>query len=240
MSTRPFDWSAPPTELDLDQLERRARKATAGPWRAGQVANEHAVWAHDPNALGQERLLLRMNEHFENVDDRVYLASLPPEIALELIARARRGGTKQPLVVRTARVASDRGDRLDITRKSGREGLFLAPSWELLNPVLVARKALDAARAARTDADELARATLGFVEAWDAYVVGYRDQMRASYRSHRDAWDALLARSSVTLVCYCTDHLHCHRTLLATQILPALGAHYAGEVEARTNRKTKQ
>lgn len=49
-----------------------------------------------------------------------------------------------------------------------------------------------------------------------------------SYRDHRAAWDALLARDEVTLVCYCTDAAHCHRTVLSG-ILGKLGATVCGE-----------
>ena len=63
---------------------------------------------------------------------------------------------------------------------------------------------------------------------WSAYVHAYRHEMRASYKAHRAAWDALLARERVTLVCYCTDAEHCHRRVLA-RILVKLGATDQGE-----------
>jgi len=212
-----FDWSPRPQDIDIDGIERRARKATPGPWRAGVTQREHAVWVHDASALGQERLLLAMNEHYPNIDDRVYLASVPPELVLELISRAREA---RPLVVRTARISTKRADRLDITRKSGKEGLFLAPTWETLNPVLDARK--------RCPKDGPLSAE--FLEAWERYTETFVAEMRCSYETQKASWRALLSRSSVTLCCYCTDAWHCHRTLLATRVLPALGARYAGEV----------
>ncbi len=116
-------------------------------------------------------------------------------------------------IIHTARVSYRGDDRLDVTRKSGREGLALAPSWELLRPVLVART-----RSARE-----------YAEAWERYVVGFTVEMRTSYRANRAAWDALLAREVVTLCCYCTDPERCHRTLLARDILSKLGATYGGE-----------
>jgi uncharacterized protein YeaO (DUF488 family) len=67
---------------------------------------------------------------------------------------------------------------------------------------------------------------------WALYVEAYRSEMRESYRTQRAAWDALLARESVTLVCYCTDAERCHRTLLAG-ILAKLGATVAGERGSR-------
>lgn len=217
--TRSFDWSPSPSELDLDELETRARKATRGPWRAGVTESEHAVWTYDDGALGRERLLLRMNEHFENTDDRVYLASVPPEIVLELVARARRGQARERVVVRTARISSTRADRLDITRKSGRDGLFLAPTWETLNPVLEARK----------KSPKNGPPSAEFLAAWERYTDVFLGEMRLSFAKHREQWNELLSRPSVTLCCYCTDPWKCHRTLLATRVLPALGARYAGE-----------
>ncbi len=114
-------------------------------------------------------------------------------------------------IIHTARVSYRGDDRLDVTRKSGSPAF--APTWVLLNPVLVART-----RSARE-----------YAEAWERYVVGFTAEMRTSYRASRPAWDALLAREVVTLCCYCTDPERCHRTLLARDILPKLGATYGGE-----------
>jgi uncharacterized protein YeaO (DUF488 family) len=236
-----FDWSWTPDQinrkLDLGVLERRALRASHGPWRAGVVESENAVWACDGSALGGQRLLLRMSEHYEHTDDRIYIASVAPEVVLELIARIR--AAQHPLVVRTARVSHKSDDVLDVTRKSGKDGLFLAPSWELLGPMLRVRKAMNDARIAKIKSPSdsaqrlLADTTLAFSEAWDAYIQGYLQEMRASYRQRAADWKKLLERESVTLVCYCTDPFHCHRTLLATRVLPALGALYAGEVDSK-------
>jgi hypothetical protein len=150
-------------------------------------------------------------------------------------------------MVHTARVAYSGSDRLDVTRKSGREGLAFAPSWTLLGPVLRARRAVELKHLEgemlcesinRGDGGEAGLPVVNFEldalereqrEAWERYVVGYLAEMRASYRANRPAWDALLAREVVTLCCYCTDPEHCHRTLLARDILPKLGATYGGE-----------
>ena len=118
------------------------------------------------------------------------------------------------LHVQSARIDYRAPDRLDITRKSGTDGLFLAPSWKILRP------ALDAMRAGRTE------------DAWSAYVPAYVAEMKASYRAHHAAWAALLARDRVVLCCYCTDPDHCHRAILRARILPALGAVDEGEVRA--------
>ena len=116
------------------------------------------------------------------------------------------------LRVRTARVSYGGPDRLDVTRKSGEAGLFLAPSWAILRPVLDKRRE-------------------GEPFDWPGYVVAYKAEMRASYRRERAAWDALLARERVTMVCFCTDLVEqCHRHVLRREILPALGAVDGGEV----------
>jgi uncharacterized protein YeaO (DUF488 family) len=119
------------------------------------------------------------------------------------------------LQVRTSRLTYRLPDRLDVTRKSGKEGLFLAPSWAILMPVILARKS-------GTPEEEV----------WCVYERCYLHEMRHSYKTERAKWDALLARESVTLVCYCTDETKCHRHLLRTKILPALGAVDGGEVWA--------
>lgn len=119
------------------------------------------------------------------------------------------------LVVHTARFSSRDPDRLDTTRmgtwlarKAGKcpgIGEAFAPSWALL-------------KAAKSGA-------LKFGE----YELRYLSEMRDSYRVNRAAWDAVLSRDRVVLVCYCRDPDECHRGLLA-DILAKLGATYAGEI----------
>lgn len=109
-------------------------------------------------------------------------------------------------------------DRLDVTRKGAAEGLFLAPSWAILLPVLKARR--------------FARPGAGDAAAWSLYLPAYLDEMRDSYRRTPEAWRELLARETVTLCCVCNLFEwpgHCHRIVLAEQILPRLGAIYEGE-----------
>lgn len=127
------------------------------------------------------------------------------------------------LTVHTARISYGGRDRFDVTRKSGGAiGEPFAPSWRILQPMLEARK-----RWSEKATHPLIR---GGEEArlWAEYVDEYTFEMRESYRTRRGSWDELLARESVTLVCYCTDAEHCHRRLLA-EILVKLGATYAGE-----------
>lgn len=119
-------------------------------------------------------------------------------------------------LVYSARLSYGGPDRLDVTRASATEGLFLAPSWAILRP------ALEALRVLRGPALE---------RAWLDYVERYTDEMRTSYRTSRAAWDGLVARERVVLVCFCTDAARCHRAILREHLLPALGAVDAGEIE---------
>jgi uncharacterized protein YeaO (DUF488 family) len=139
------------------------------------------------------------------------------------------------LTVRTARIDYKASDRLDITRKTGKEGRFLAPSWDTLRPVIDARREFDALVKLQKERDDSLRDAvrekiIDMQAAWLKYVPAYIDEMRASYRRNRKHWDALLARDQVTLVCYCTNRMQCHRAILRTEILPRLGAADGGEV----------
>ena len=132
------------------------------------------------------------------------------------------------LLVYTARIGAA---GLDITRKSGRgDALAFAPSWTILRPALDARaRAAEASKLWWSCLAETDEGPAILAAAWEAYVPAYLAEMRASYRAHRPAWQALFARGKVTLLCYCTDPERCHRTLLARDILPKLGAVYMGE-----------
>jgi hypothetical protein len=128
------------------------------------------------------------------------------------------------LQVWTARISTRDPDALNITRKSGGpDGAPFAPSWKILRPALEARRR----------AEQVQDPTIE-LESWLRYEVAFIEEMRASYRTNRPAWDTLLARSRVVLSCYCdvsTDGvLRCHRVLLA-EILGKLGADVRGELE---------
>lgn len=110
------------------------------------------------------------------------------------------------LVVSTAGYRFAGPDRFDVTRKTGGPaGAPFAPSWGLLNWGL-------AERAAGRNA-----------EAWPTYRERYLEEMRVSYRTQRGAWDALLAKETQTLVCFCPDVAMCHRGVLL-DVLVKLGA----------------
>lgn len=103
-------------------------------------------------------------------------------------------------------------DKLSITRMivNDRIGIHFAPSERIL------RHALDERHAGRME------------EHWPIYSELYREEMRASYRRHRNIWDEVLAREVVTLACFCEDPLRCHRSLLAS-FLERLGGQLLGE-----------
>lgn len=141
------------------------------------------------------------------------------------------------LTVYTARVSYGGPERLDITRKSGEgDGLAFAPSWEILRGALDdMRRAESLIASAGHDVERREGQNLRR-RAWGAYSVAFRAEMRASLKRDRGAWERLLARERVVLVCYCTNADYCHRTILATELLPALGAKYGGEVERLSPR----
>ncbi len=130
------------------------------------------------------------------------------------------------LEVYTARLGTTDPDALCITRQhAGPDGLPFAPSWNLLWPYIQKRRAGEL-----TEAD------------WREYTARYLDEMRYSFRVYRPAWDALGTRRRIVLVCTCHDpaagnDLHCHRRLLARDVLPkvpGLGAVDRGELVTAT------
>lgn len=140
------------------------------------------------------------------------------------------------LHVYTDRIGSDDPDAIDVTARSGH---FLAPSWNIVRPVVDARKRIKkiiaehkAKRLAPIDTHTLRTDILNAIEdeAWATYVPLYLHEMRSSYRANRPQWDALLNRKRVVLLCYCTRAEHCHRHLLRTRILPRCGAVDMGEI----------
>ncbi len=131
------------------------------------------------------------------------------------------------LNVYTSRISSKDPDRFDVTRKSGGPaGEVFAPSWSILRPALAARKEAKS----MLDAGDQFEAFKVEEDAWADYVPAFLDEMRASYKLNRSAWDALVSRSRVVLVCYCVIPERCHRTLLARNVLSKLGATYRGEL----------
>lgn len=126
------------------------------------------------------------------------------------------------LQVFTARIGYRDPDVLDVTRKSGSAlGRSFAPSWEILTP------ALAGLRRGGHHADD----------AWEAYVPAFVAEMEASQRTAPLAWRGLLAAPRCVLVCYCANHTRCHRTLLARDVLPKLGAVYGGEITSSTAQR---
>lgn len=138
--------------------------------------------------------------------------------------------SKPRLRVWTARIGYVGADALDVSRKGADdyrrrtgnawEGEAWAPSWTILGPSLQARKAESTGDVAM---DRAASAAW-----WPFFADAYRHELRQSYRTRREEWDALLARSEITLTCSCTDPERCHRTILA-EVLEKCGARRMGE-----------
>jgi hypothetical protein len=153
---------------------------------------------------------------------------------VEAITEARRTletmevPTTTALRVSTARMGTHGLlNAVDVTRKSAKgDGLAFAPSWAILNPALEARERAERLRVAL----QWSEATTVLDEAWREYRPRYLAEMRESYRRDRGPWERLLAMGHATLLCYCRDPSRCHRTLLARDILPKLGAIYGYEV----------
>lgn len=122
----------------------------------------------------------------------------------------------------SARVSYGGSDRLDITRATGGQGLVFAPSWEILRPMLAKRRA----ERGRIVSEEL---ELQRALDWAEYTELYLAEMRLSLVKWRPAWHSVLARDFVTVVCYCADARRCHRAVLRSRVLPALGAVDGGE-----------
>jgi hypothetical protein len=112
----------------------------------------------------------------------------------------------------TGRIGYLGEDGLPVTRRrvTHPAGLPFAPSDRLLSWGLAER------RFGRWEA------------AWPVYAARYTEEMRLSYRQHRAAWDALLAREEVTVLCFCHGPDRCHRGVLAG-LLVRCGAVYEGE-----------
>lgn len=135
------------------------------------------------------------------------------------------------LVVHTARVSYGGPDRLDVTAKSaGEEGRAFAPRWGLVRWGL---DMMERAKKKRALGEPGAEA---FAEwAWHLYSMRYTAQMRLSFVEQPKAWERLLARRRVVLVCYCTDPERCHRRVLA-HLLEQAGAVDAGELPESEQR----
>jgi len=148
------------------------------------------------------------------------------------------------LLVYTSRLSGGwRGhpDALDITRAGarwGRSGVSvapaLAPSWALLKPALELRDLCWSAVSAPAASVERRAACADEAAAWAKYRADYVAEMRRSYRRNWTAWQALLMRPRVVLLCYCGASpldgvLRCHR-LIAAHLLERCGAKYQGEV----------
>jgi uncharacterized protein YeaO (DUF488 family) len=137
------------------------------------------------------------------------------------------------LQVHTSRINYGGPDRLDVTMKTSREavkkgkrspGAPFAPTQRL---VYWGKNMLRIAEKKRLNGDRAADAFEDW--AWQTYGQRYHMQMKLSYAKLREAWDELLARDRVVLVCFCVDPARCHRRLLA-EYLEKCGALDRGEL----------
>lgn len=101
-------------------------------------------------------------------------------------------------------------DRLDITVK-GKDtiGSAFAPTWDMVM--------------------KFKRGEMSESE----YGRRYIDLLRKSYQTRPDAWQNLLSRPEVTLVCFCKAGDFCHRVLLAQLMRAHFGFDYKGERSTR-------
>ena len=138
------------------------------------------------------------------------------------------------LLVYTSRINYGGPDRLDVTAgglfkakkaKEKFEGAAFAPTGKLVG---WGKNMMREAERRRVQNDPGAADFAEWV--WKMYAQRYHFLMRESYKKKRRAWDRLLARERVVLVCYCVDGERCHRRLLAGY-LEKLGALDRGEVD---------
>jgi uncharacterized protein YeaO (DUF488 family) len=101
-------------------------------------------------------------------------------------------------------------DRLDITAK-GKDhfGIAFAPTWDMVMGYKQGRI---------SEAE---------------YERRYLELLRESWNKRPDAWQNLLGRMEVTLVCFCRSGDFCHRVLLAKLLERHFGFSYRGERGSR-------
>jgi len=75
------------TDVELAELQAKAERATPGPWRNGSVEKYNVfVECRDPESLGMERVLFKMNTHFSYEADATFIAAANPATVLRLLA----------------------------------------------------------------------------------------------------------------------------------------------------------
>jgi uncharacterized protein YeaO (DUF488 family) len=90
----------------------------------------------------------------------------------------------------TAQIGKYKGpDAYDVTVKSG--DINFAPTWDMVKA---------------WKAGEIT---------WENYSQRYRELMLRSYKRNQRAWQEILEKGVLTLLCYCRADDHCHRYLLA-------------------------
>ena len=111
------------------------------------------------------------------------------------------------------RKARDLGiDILDTTAKGGISNL--APTWGIVKAYK------------QSDMGTQAEIT---------YTTAYYEQMRESYKEHKDEWMEIFSKEKIAVACYCPPGKFCHRKLLIdmlTAIAKSLGVEvtFKGEI----------
>ena len=126
------------------------------------------------------------------------------------------------LRVHTAGLVYGGPDRLDVTEPGGP----FTPPERLATADAIARAEVARLR----DAGHAKSARFLAIETFRAYARQYKEAMLRSWRTAPDAWQVVLDRPRVVLVCACPGET-CHRALLA-EILVRFGAEDGGELPA--------
>lgn len=150
-----------------------------------------------------------------------------------------------PLIAYSAHSSCADPERLHVGVNSrDKLGMIFSPTWELHLELLIARtqcmrklaelriqqeKDPKSQQCASLDF-ELGVLTSAFKGKWQGYADAYREEMRRSYGKFKDQWKEILDRGTVIFVCDCDNHRICHRSILAEEILPKLGAHFGSEL----------
>jgi hypothetical protein len=145
------------------------------------------------------------------------------------------------------------------TRAKGQPalGCVFAPSWPLVGVAKRGMAAADQAAKATpppdVDFDPLEEAERiaeevwrGYLDGWDGEegygAVGFRQELRESFRLHPSVWGWALGRSRIVLACFCPRPSwwraqcweQCHRFVVA-QAFERCGAQHGGELTIRAN-----
>jgi uncharacterized small protein (DUF1192 family) len=167
------------SEEKLAELKRLALAAPPGKRRAGNVESYH-VFVHHPEGLAGpimgERVLCRLNEHFEHGDDAAFIAACSPDVVLALVAEIERLNAERIKQGQRADVAqSDCGELKDAIGEV---------CWAPIRP------AVEKARSITTERDAL-RARMAELEAERARLLGWCEAENAATENGESVADCI-------------------------------------------------